>query len=62
MKCNNLLCPNYQSDMHDNCRILGQAAKDCKKSCAGCLHFVAYEGCVLILECRNFNKWEGKPE
>lgn len=49
MRCNQITCQHYRSDMHDNCRILGQMVKDCKKSCSGCLHFVAYEGCVLLV-------------
>jgi hypothetical protein len=27
------------------------------KNCSNCLHFVIYEGCVLLMKCKKYNRW-----
>ena len=63
MICHNILCKNYNSHYADNCQKINFHVADCpdlifKKDCSNCLHFRIYEGCPILMECKNLTLWE----
>ena len=63
MKCHNLTCREFNSaaDFKDNCSK--QIASTCEfnKGCHNCNNFLLYEGCRVVLKCKNHSQWEAIP-